>query len=266
MMGALDANRKYNLILFRINDTNDKNEDNKIVEGMMRAIGCAHRIAQKTNIIRLGAKRSGRCRPLMVCFSNENAVNQILNRSPNLSRSGLYGHIYVKRDLPRNQRPSANRRSANVFAEAGRGRGTIETPAPAPRNLHNGHLLVHSGDTENGDIELSDIDSDSDFTDTDVDRSSDDEDSTLVESDAVVTCVEVSSDEEEGEGGRGGVASPVHTPARFTSTASIVLMSTRPSLEIQRAAASENSVSGETNSIETAPSGNGVLMGGGVEG
>ena len=58
----------------------------------------------------------------------------------------------------------------------------------------------------------------------------------------------------------------VHTLTRFTSTASIVLMSTRPSLEIQGAAAAENSVSGETNSIETASSGNGVLMGGGAEG
>ena len=91
----LDANRKYNLILFRINDTNNKNEDNKVVEGMMRAIGCAHRISEKTNIIRLGAKRNGNCRPLMVCFSNDNAVNQVLARSPNLCRSTLYGPIYV---------------------------------------------------------------------------------------------------------------------------------------------------------------------------
>ena len=114
----MDANRKYNLILFRITDTNNKDADTLIVDGMMRAIGCAHRIAQKTNIIRLGAKRYGKSRPLMVCFSNDSAVNQVLNRSANLCRSSRYGHIYVKRDLPRNQRPSANRRDTNVFAEA----------------------------------------------------------------------------------------------------------------------------------------------------
>ena len=57
----------------------------------------------------------------MVCFSNDNAVNQVLARSPNLCRSTLYGHIYVKRDLPRSQRPSANRREVNVLAEKGVG-------------------------------------------------------------------------------------------------------------------------------------------------
>ena len=267
----LDANRKYNLILFRINDTNNKNEDNKVVEGMMRAIGCAHRISEKTNIIRLGAKRNGKFRPLMVCFSNENAVNQVLARSPNLCRSTLYGHIYVKRDLPRSQRPSANRREVNVLAEAGWGGGTTTTttsgaPAPAAR--------VHSGDADDDDNGLSDIDSESDFTDTDQDRSSDDEDDTLVESDAMDTCDEASSsdeegvasrNEEEGEGGRGGAVSLARTP-RFTSTANIVLMSTPPSLEIQGAAASDNSEFGETNPVETVPSGNDVLVGGGVTG
>ena len=74
---------------------------------------------------------------------------------------------------------------------------------------------------------------------------------------------EASRNEEEGEGGRGGAVSLVHTP-RFTSTANIVLMSTRPSLEIQGAVASENSEFGETNSVETVSSGNDVIVGGGV--
>ena len=190
---VLDSNRKYNLILFRINDTNNKNEDNIIVEGMMRAIGCASRIAEKTNIIRLGAKRNGKCRPLMVCFSNVNAVNQVLARSPNLSRSGIYGHIYVKRDLPRDQRPSANKRDQNVFAEAGLGGGGPSV-APAARDPR-----VHSGDAGDDENELSDIVSESDFPDTDEDRSSDDDDDdTLVPSDAV------SSSEEDGEASRNG--------------------------------------------------------------
>ena len=156
----------------------------------MRAIGCAHRIAQKTNIIRLGAKRNGKCRPLMVCFSNENAVNKVLNMSPNLCRSALYGHIYVKRDLPRNQRPSANRRNANVYAEAGRGGGTSDA-----RDQHSSD----AGDDEN---DLSDIDSESDFSDTDLDRSSDDDYDTVVETDAMLTWDELSRNEEVEETSR----------------------------------------------------------------
>ena len=181
----------------------------------------------------------------MVCFSNENAVNKVLNMSPNLCRSALYGHIYVKRDLPRNQRPSANRRNANVFAEVGRGGGTSDA-----RDQHSSD----AGDDEN---DLSDIDSESDFSDTDQDRSSDDDYDTVVETDAMLTWDELSRNEEvgetsrnedEGEGEREGAASQVHTPVtRFISTANIVLMSTRPSLEIQGAAASENSECGETN-------------------
>ena len=43
-------------------------------------------------------------------------------------------------------------------------------------------------------------------------------------------------------------------------------MSTWPSLEIQGAAASENSGTGETNAFETAMSGNDEIRGGGVTG
>ena len=110
---------------------------------------------------------------------------------------------------------------------------------------------------------ISDIVSESDFSDTDQDRSSDDEDDTLVESDDVLTGDELGRN---GEGGRGGAVSVVHTPARFTSTANIVLIHARPVLEMQGAAASGNSVSGEANPIATVPSGNEVLLGGGVTG
>ena len=75
-----------------------------------------------------------------------------------------------------------------------------------------------------------------------------------MESDALVTWDEASREEDDGEGERGGSASLVYTPTtRFTSTANIVLMRARPFLEMQGAEASENSVSGEINPIETAP-------------
>ena len=74
----LDENRKYNLILFGIHDTNNKYEDNRIVNDILRTIGCEHRIANKTNIIRLGNKKPGRSRLLMVCFNTETAASQVL--------------------------------------------------------------------------------------------------------------------------------------------------------------------------------------------
>ena len=101
----LDEDRKYNLILFGIHDTNNKNEDHRIVDDVLWTIGCQHRIANKTNIIRLGNKKPGRSRLLMVCFNSETAASQVLNRSTNLVRSASLGHIYIKRDLPRDQRP-----------------------------------------------------------------------------------------------------------------------------------------------------------------
>ena len=200
---VLDDNRKYNLILLGINDTNNKNEDNQIVDGMLETIGCAHRIAQKIDIIRLGAKRKGRNRLLMVCFSDDKAVKQVLSRSPNLCKSGLYGHIYVKQDLPRNQRPSANKRSANVFSEAERGPDTRETPAA--RNQTSQNLIIFSSDAEGENSNgLSDIDSPSDFTD--IDRSSDSE------SDTRITWDELSREENDGEGVERGHSLPgTHT-------------------------------------------------------
>ena len=120
-----------------------------------------------------------------------------------------------------------------------------------------------------GDDELSDIDSESDFSDTDQDMSSDDDD-TIVGSDAMVTGDELSRNEEGrgasrieegGEGGRRGAASLVHTPNLVLMSALGVLMSTQPPLEIQGEAASENPGSVETNLTENAPSGNEGLEG-----
>ena len=200
----------------------------------------------------------------MVCFSDDKAVNQVLNRSPNLCKSGLYGHIYVKRDLPRNQRPSVNKRSANIFAEAERGGRISETPAVRNQLTKRVHNADAEGERTDG---LSDIDSVSDFsdTDTDQDRSSDSENDTLVESDEMVTWDETSRNEEEEQGGTGGIAPLVHTPAtRFTSTANIVLLHALSFLGMQGTAVTENSVSGEANPNETAPSGNEEGLGGGV--
>ena len=82
----LDENRKKNIILMGIRDTNNRADDEYIVNEVLKYIGCGHRSAQKTYASRLGARKPGRNRLLLVCFNNENAALQILNRSPRLQQ------------------------------------------------------------------------------------------------------------------------------------------------------------------------------------
>ena len=126
----LDEDRKYNVILFGIHDTNNKQEDHRIVDEVLWTIGCQHRIANKINIKRLGAKNHGRSKLLLVCFDSEAAASQVLNRSPNLVKSASYGHIYIKKDLPRDQRPPPRNKGSRI-AQAARG-ASIVTPAVQP--------------------------------------------------------------------------------------------------------------------------------------
>ena len=166
----LDENRKYNLILFGIHDTNNKDEDHRIVDEVLWTIGCERRIANKTNIIRLGNKKPGRSRLLMVCFNSETAASQVLNRSTNLVRSASLGHIYIKRDLPRDQRPPPKNRNSRV-AEAARGASAVTPAAPPVANKRKSTDRHRSSSSpppaptirREAGYELSDISSDSDF-------------------------------------------------------------------------------------------------------
>ena len=151
------------IILFGIHDINNKVEDHKIVDEVLWTIGCEHRIANKNNIIRLGNKKPGRNRLLMVCFNSETAASQVLNRSSNLVKSTFLGHIYIKRDLPRNQRPPPRNRNSRLEEAAmgapaltpvaDRHRSSLPPPPPAPAPT----VIRETG------CELSDINSDSDF-------------------------------------------------------------------------------------------------------
>ena len=218
----LDENRKKNIILMGIRDTNNRADDEYIVNEVLKYIGCGHRSAQKTYASRLGARKPGRNRLLLVCFNNENAALQILNRSPRLHTSIVYGHIYIKKDLPRNQRPLFKKRNESELAEAANG-GNV---APVQRPV-----LLSNVSSSSEDDELSDIESSSDFSDTDDDRAGDTDSSNDSDDDSFVTIEEVNGDEED-DSPSANVASSVNEatdaatiPAagRFVSTANIVL-------------------------------------------
>ena len=138
------------------------------MEGMLRVIGCSHRIAQKISSTRLGPKKTGRRKLLMVCFNSEEAVTQILNRSCNLANSTFYGHIYIKRDLPRNHRPVYKKRKSHI-ADAARGADTPNQRSQAPANVNRSTSRNRSSINER---ELSDIvsESDSSFSSTETEN------------------------------------------------------------------------------------------------
>ena len=205
-----------------IRDTNNRADDEYIVNEVLKYVGCGHRSAQKTYASRLGARKPGRNRLLLVCFNNENAALQILNRSPRLHTSIVYGHIYIKKDLPRNQRPLFKKRNESELAEAANG-GNV---APVQRPV-----LLSNVSSSSEDDELSDIESSSDYSDTDDDRAGDTDSSNDSDDDSFVTIEEVNGDEED-DSPSANVASSVNEatdaaaiPAagRFVSTANIVL-------------------------------------------
>ena len=218
----LDENRKKNIILMGIRDTNNRADDEYIVNEVLKNIGCGLRIAQKTYVSRLGARKPGKNRLLLVCFNNENAALQILNRSSRLHTSVVYGHIYIKKDLPRNQRPVFKKRNESQLAEAANG-GNV---APVQRPV-----LLSNVSSSSEDDELSDIESSSDYSDTDDDRSGDTDSSDDSDDDSFVTIEEVNGDEEDASPSANVASSANETtdaatiPAagRFVSTANIVL-------------------------------------------
>ena len=179
----LDSNRSKNIILMGINDTNNKCDDEYIVNEVLKTIGCGHRISQKTYTSRLGPKRRGKNRLVIVCFTNENAAREILNRSPGLHRNVFYGHIYIKKDLPRNQRPAYKRSSDSFLSEAAMGSQTSSTPTSSTPQRR------QSVNNRARDANISNIESESDYSDSN--SASDDN------SDAWQTLDETGDDEED---------------------------------------------------------------------
>ena len=179
----LDNNRSKNIILMGINDTNNKFDDEYIVNEVLKTIGCGHRISQKTYTSRLGPKRRGKNRLVIVCFTNENAAREILNRSPGLHRNVIYGNIYIKKDLPRNQRPAYKRSPDSTLLEAAMGSQTSSSPtASTPQRRQNVNNRAM-------DANISNIESESDFSDYDSDTDDN--------SDGWQTVDEISDDEED---------------------------------------------------------------------
>ncbi|CAL4198547.1 unnamed protein product, partial [Meganyctiphanes norvegica] len=100
----VDERRKNNIIIMGLTETGIREEDEEAVRHLLRYINCGNRFDQITNMRRLGNRASKR-RLLLVNFDNDFAVKQILDRSPKLSRSALFGRVHIKKDLPFEDRP-----------------------------------------------------------------------------------------------------------------------------------------------------------------
>ena len=83
-------------------------------------LSCGHRLNQLKSVIRLGEKstkgRNKGKRPILVKFDNSMASKEVLDRSPRLSRSALFGNVFVKADLPASQRSKGDRKG-NAWTE-----------------------------------------------------------------------------------------------------------------------------------------------------
>ena len=142
------------------------------MENLLNYLGCNRSLGNLVKVTRLGQRRFRRNRLMMICFDNEKAAKQILERSPRLRMSGTFNRIYVKKDLPREQRQVFGK-SGNIVAEAAM--GASERTGELPTNV-----FVNS-DTNNSSYNS--FDSLSNTTDTEYSDSDDSDETTHPNSD-----------------------------------------------------------------------------------
>ena len=149
-------------------DIKNRSIDEEIVENLLDYLGCKHSLRQLLKVTRLGQRKFRRNRLMMICFDNEQAAKQILERSPRLCRSETFNRIFVNKNLPSEQR-QAFRRDGNTVAEAAR--GASERSGELPTNVYVNNnttyeFIPNSSDstpTSSSDSEYSDSE-DSDVT------------------------------------------------------------------------------------------------------
>ena len=114
---VMAESRRSNIIIKGIPESSMMG-DQREVEEILKDLYCRQRINQIKNagITRLGAKRGGRNRLLMVSFENEEAANQIHERRYMLDGHPYMGNVHIMKDLPRSER--RNRRVSNTLNEA----------------------------------------------------------------------------------------------------------------------------------------------------
>ena len=101
---------------------------------------------------------------MLVSFENEIAANQILQRSPMLRHNREFKFIYLKKDLPREQRPGYGGRLSNMVSEAAASSSERAGPAQVQGN--------------NNEFQFSDISSDTSEYESPVSEDSESESST----------------------------------------------------------------------------------------
>ena len=116
----LDADkREYNIIVHGVPETDQTGDEEAIYE-MLSYLHCANRLHQIENAYRLGRKQYRNTRMLLIKFNNKAAVREVLEKGPRLTRSGVFGNIFVRRDLPVSQRQRPGRNN-HALAEAAQG-------------------------------------------------------------------------------------------------------------------------------------------------
>ena len=102
--------RQWNLIIYNAPESEStdsalrKSEDKKFLDTLINSIGAGP--VDIVNIVRLGAKSSGKFRPLRVQFANMEHRRAVLTNARKLhdSSSSVFKKVYINPDLSRKQR------------------------------------------------------------------------------------------------------------------------------------------------------------------
>ena len=102
--------RKYNVIIHGIPETDRAGDENNIYQ-ILCHLQCANRLQQIDKMYRLGKKQYRKKRMLLIEFSSKNAVREVLEKSPRLTNSGVFGNAFIRRDMTISERQQTGRDS-----------------------------------------------------------------------------------------------------------------------------------------------------------
>ena len=136
-----DMDRKKNIIISGVYDGfvkfKGKKYDEDFVQNLITHLGCRDRLKDLDRVIRLGKRNPRKNRLILVRFFNEEAANEVLNRSPKLASSDAFCFAFVNEDRSREQRQMQGRRGSKSVANSAMGASEHSVKLPVSK-YHNG--------------------------------------------------------------------------------------------------------------------------------
>ena len=123
-----EERRRKNIIIRGIPELTFEHEQDAVLD-IMNHIGCRRQVRFIKNSVRIGKRYNGKGRLVKVIFENEDAVDNVIDRSYLLANHYLMANISIQRDLPRSERGGF--RNSRAIGEA-----ALSNQANVPINSH----------------------------------------------------------------------------------------------------------------------------------